>query len=584
MANYTIQDTTLTNMANAIRDMWGEPSTNTMTPQMMIDKIKDTHVICNGDNPLTKSEGPWTRPSTWPDLDSLTLPARGDGDVLYLTYDLSKTEGQCDPFISIYNRAGAAGTIYVKRGHISNNEFVADETYSQNIGSGSNWVFEQELDSTNGNIQLWQVTATVPLTRVGFARNSTKGLTNGLQPCVEKYGRLDNLTYMSGTTTATSADLMWGTFWLEREKLYLGGIKSNSYLGSLWSNCFSLRSLDVTNWNTTSWTVSSVQSLFAHCRSLPEVDLSHWDTSNWTVTSLNYMFYCCFCLKHIDLDSWNTSNWAVTKMENMFSYSPSLATVKMNSWDTSNWAVTTLAYMFTGCSSLQSINLNHWDTSNWEVTAFNNVFYQCSSLHTVEIGEWNTSNWAVTNMSYIFSNCQSLENLDIGDWDTSNWTIQYMTNWFSTCYSLKELDLSKWDTSKWKPTSMQSTFNSMYSLRKLDISGWDTSGWTTLTSLSSVFSSCFAKEIYLPADFLCNSSYNDSWVLNTQYFIKSNGYPYKYSHTYAAAYLMTHDTIVATFNRLPTVSNKTITLGSANINKVSAAEIAIATAKGWTVA
>ena len=155
---------------------------------------------------------------------------------------------------------------------------------------------------------------------------------------------------------------------------------------------------------------------------------------------------------------------------------------------------------------------------------------------------------------------------------------------FYGCSSLQELDLSDWDTTGWKPTSMNSTFSSMEGLKKLDISGWDTSGWTTLTSISSPFASAYVREIYLPADFLCNSNYNNSFSFNSNPFLKiTNGYPYKYSHTYSS-YLLTHDSLVATFNRLPTVTNQTITISSHNMYKVSAAEIAIATAKGWTVA
>ena len=585
MAIYTIQDTTLTEMANAIRDVWAEPASKTMTPEMMINKIKETNIMRGAPNGMTDNDEPWTRPETWPDLDSLTLSAKGQGDVLYLTYDLSKTEGYCDPFISVRIRAGAAGTAYIKRGHISNNEFIADATTSLNIGNTSSDTFYQTLDINNGNIQLWQITATFPIIRIGFVPPSDRNADNMMQPCVEKYGRLDNITYIGGEISASSSTaITWGTFWLEREKIYMGGLRPCTFLGGVWTSCYSLKSLDVTNWDTSTWTNTNCQSMFYGCRSLREVDLSHWNTKNWAVTSISYMFANCLSLKHLDLSAWDTSNWVVTKTENMFQYCISLLTVDMNTWNTSKWAVTTMAYMFSRCTSLIEINLNEWDTSNWVVTNMGNFCYYCTSLQKINIKDWDTSNWAVTTMGYSFYYCVALKELDLTKWDTSNWKLTNLSSWFCGCSSLKVLDLSDWDTTGWKPTSMSSTFSSMEGLRKLDISGWDTTGWTTLASISGPFSYNHANEFYFPADFLCNSSYTDSFGFNTSFFIKTNGYPYKYDHSYSSAPLLDHDSIVATFTRLPTVTNKTITLGSHNIYKVSAEEIAIATAKGWTVA
>ena len=48
--------------------------------------------------------------------------------------------------------------------------------------------------------------------------------------------------------------------------------------------------------------------------------------------------------------------------------------------------------------------------------------------------------------------------------------------------------------------------------------------------------------------------------------------------------MLDHDSLTATLGRLPTVTNQTITLGQTNKLKLTAAEIAVATQKGWTVA
>ena len=584
MAKYTIQDTTLTNMANAIRDVWHEPSTHTMTPEMMTAEIGNIDLL-RGVSNGTFSNEPWTRPNNWPDLDSITLPTANNGDVLYLTYDLSKVDGICDPFISVAVRVGAAGTVTVCRGHINDHAFVADETHSITVSSSGNYGrYYQELDPNDGTIQLWQITATVGITRFGFTIPSTNTRYNTSQPCVEKYGRLDHITYLSGSTSATSqSDLGWGTFWLEREKIYMSGEGVNTTLGGAWSYNFSLRSLDVTNWNTTNWAITNLSSMFSCCHSLQEVDLSHWDTSNWAVVSMTYMVYQCTSLKHLNLSTWNTENWAVTKLEYSFGYNSSLLTLDMSTWDTSNWKVATMNHMFIYDVSLTEVDLNNWDTSDWEVTSIASMFYYCTSLHTIKIDKWDTSNWPLTGFSYTFGSCLSLKELNLNKWDTSKWGLTGLNSTFAQCSSLHELDLSDWNTSGWKPTSIASLFAGMLGVKKIDISGWDTSGWTTLTSISSMFSNCQVRELYLPADFLLNSNYGDSFNLNSVFLMKTNGFPYKFSHTYSTAYLIDHNSLVSILNRLPTSTNKTITLSN-NKYKLTESEIAIATAKGWTVA
>jgi hypothetical protein len=46
---------------------------------------------------------------------------------------------------------------------------------------------------------------------------------------------------------------------------------------------------------------------------------------------------------------------------------------------------------------------------------------------------------------------------------------------------------------------------------------------------------------------------------------------------------LTVDSLMNVINNLATVSNKTLSLGSTNLNKLTAEQIAVATSKGWTL-
>ena len=94
--------------------------------------------------------------------------------------------------------------------------------------------------------------------------------------------------------------------------------------------------------------------------------------------NLNNMFRGCYSLTSLDLSNFNTSN--VTNMYNMFRDCSSLTSLDLSNFDTSN--VTDMYNMFGGCSSLTSLDLSNFNTSN--VTDMDNMFRDCSALQTLD--------------------------------------------------------------------------------------------------------------------------------------------------------------------------------------------------------
>lgn len=98
-------------------------------------------MIYLGRNPVgvaVKQTDEWVRPAEYPDLDVLTMP---DYDCVYVTVDL-----RCDP--SLPKMAVYSFSTF-ERGHIQNNNFVVDETFT--------YVSEVDLDIQNGVVQLWRI-------------------------------------------------------------------------------------------------------------------------------------------------------------------------------------------------------------------------------------------------------------------------------------------------------------------------------------------------------------------------------------------------------------------------------------------
>ena len=199
-------------------------------------------------------------------------------------------------------------------------------------------------------------------------------------------------------------------------------------MGGMFAECGFI-SLDLSNFNTENLANIYVEehrrnrSIFSNCSSLTTIDLSSFNTKKITAfggsTISSAMFSWCSSLTTLDLSSFDTSK--VTNMSSMFYGCSSLTSLDLSSFNTSN--VTTMRYMFCGCSSLTSLDLSSFNTSN--VTNMNYMFDGCSSLISLDLSGFNKI--LSDENSYTFSNCTSLIYLDISniyfDLGTSNFQL-----------------------------------------------------------------------------------------------------------------------------------------------------------------
>lgn len=194
--------------------------------------------------------------------------------------------------------------------------------------------------------------------------------------------------------------------------------------------------------------------------------------------------------------------------------------------------LTEISAMFSGCKSLKTVPL--FDTSH--VTNMQEIFGDCKQLKTVPL--FDTSR--VTNIGGMFYNCEAL--ITIPSFDTSSATnMAYM---FSNCASLAALPLL--NTSK-----VLNLTGMLYNCDKLEnIGGFQNLGNAYLTTRPVNYES--------------------------------------YELRLSSSKKLTHDSLMNVINNLYDIATKgckaqKLTLGTANMAKLTAEEIAIATNKGWTV-
>ena len=306
--------------------------------------------------------GEWVRPGGWPDLDAVDLTGF---DGVYLTYDLSKTEGY--GWIGLYATTAGRTSWTVERGHLEDGQFVAERT-EQVANSG---YFQEPLDDTYGTIQLWRVSASGHITELKFVpltATNASNMNNNLQPCVERVGRLPYVVNFSSGFGVAQTSRCCGTLWMQHDKLL--DVFSVTTLQDAWKNCNSLQSLDISGWDVSS--VTSLQNAWNNCYSLQSLDLSGWDTGS--VTTLQDTWKYCYNLQSLDLSGWDVSS--VTNMAGAWAYCYSLQSLDFSGWVVGS--VTTLSSAWAYCYRLQSLDLYGWDVGS--VTTLQDAWKYCYSL------------------------------------------------------------------------------------------------------------------------------------------------------------------------------------------------------------
>jgi len=396
-----------------------------------------------------------------------------------------------------------------------------------------------------------------------------------------------------------------------------------------WCGCYCLESLNLNHWDTSNWAVTTLYQTWYTCTNLRHLAVDKWDTSKWKVTSMTYTWNNCYRLAHLDLSGWTTANWKPTSLNATWSNCMNLKELHLNHWDTSNWAVNNINTTWNNCYLLEVLDVKDWDTSKWPVTSFSQTWYLCYGLKELDLSNWDTSNWVIPNLANTWNGCRCLEILDLDSWDVSNWTVTSMANTWANCVSLKYLHVHSWNTSNWVVTELSNTWAACYTLQSIEAEAWDTSNWA-VTNMSSVFNSCCSLESL-------NISWDTSnWPLNantaptansfrtlvrlksldlsafdiskfTNWKTSSSSYTFQYDYSlmnitfgennrnkmnysnyspiyFANSPLLTVESILNIFDALADgVTNKTLQLGSENLNKLTAEEKAIATNKGWTL-
>lgn len=252
-------------------------------------------------------------------------------------------------------------------------------------------------------------------------------------------------------------------------------------MGSMFSKCTSLETLDLSSFNTEK--VTNMFEMFVGSTNLRTINLPKGFIGS-NVTDLNGMFRGCASLTELDLSGSNAEK--VKDMGNMFNGCVALSNLNLSGFKTGS--LTDMRYLFSLCQSLESLDLSGFNTEN--VSSMVSMFSQCSSLRNLDLSSFNTSK--VIDMNLMFYMCTNLESIDLSSFDTEN--LQQMAHMFYSCTKLETLDLSSFATPNM--TSMLCAFQYCKNLKTIYV----TSAFTTdkVTEGPYAFAGCVNLPNYNP--------------------------------------------------------------------------------------
>jgi surface protein len=403
--------------------------------------------------------------------------------------------------------------------------------------------------------------------------------------------------------------------------------------------CAALASLDLSSWDTSN--VTTMTNMFYYCNNLTSIDVSSFNTSN--VTDMQSLFLACYKLTTLDLSNFNTSN--VTTMKNMFYECKSLTSLDLSNFNTSN--VTDMYAMFYNCKSLTSLDLSNFDTSNVTditnmfsgCTALTTI--TCNNAATINKIASKLPTRTADAPGTIITDCPESD-LDITTLSSKGWNvelsaaeeevspyyveytvdntstyplnggpdryyrcgmpkvaIQLESGTTSSSYSYTAIEITLLDgtttTDITTPCSEVSKIKMWYSEDAVgvrfngasEVKTVDYCNTSNFTDMSSMFKDC-NKLTSIDA-----SNWDISNVISIYYmfsgcteltdFIAPKNISVAVS--FSSCTKLTHDSLMSIINNLATVTSTiTLTLGSTNLAKLTSAEKAIATNKGWTLA
>lgn len=535
----------------------------------------------------TDKDGIWHKPADWDDIESIDLTDKHE------VYFLCACHLTGTDFFRI--RFYGGGTLSWSYGHVSNGTYTLHANSTETTVSSGDYISLYLSDIADDYIVV-RIKATSYITSCAYQNwvadaNINYAAPFRCQSVLMRYGRM-----IRCTSIAASA-----TYCLESDNI-----------------------IDMASYYQNTTTTITMNSAYENAFNLQRWRCTGWDLSKNKITTFASMFSNCWCLcdvpEPLNLNGWVRSY--TTTVASMFNSCCSLpGNLLANNWDLTN--ITTMASAFYSCRSLKSIQGTETWNSAPKCTTLASTFYGCNMIKgTLDLSNCNFGNGTAnfTNASQLFGYCEKISKINISNMNFSKCTIlTYFMYYTTACKEVimnnvtpisqsctntsyfygynasPELILDGWDFSKNTTAFLTFAFQYSMGLKKVVFRNCTAPSGVTINDSSNGCCYCrYAYNLeYLDVSFLDMSVFSNTKTHTDSFrdlYNLVDFYPPRNiskSFTLTNDVKLSHDSLVRVITNLITLAEgttATLTIGPYNISKLSAAEQAVATGKGWTLA
>ena len=561
---YSIQESTLIDIGDALRSKYGEKRPGTIQVPCVISK---------------------TSTATGPDAM---------GTAISSVYSVVRIPSATKIEVNLYYSTQNFAKVYVASGEYKSN-IPKDIMYQG--GSPSN-IAETQLTFEDTDVITFYWECSLPgLGGLGYYAECIGYDADGNPIEVEGCSYIEGEVEVKNTYS--SADVATAIEGLEM------ALPEEAFL--ITGNCSYMFSYDSWNWfinnygdKITTKDITDMSNMFLFSQELEDIPFDI-NLSSSSSTNMISVFNQCNKLKHIpNIDCKRTAS-QYADMSNFFAYCYELPAVPY----LYNASPSAMTSMFTSCYNLREIPDDYFDTwifsrlNSYNYAGLNGIFRDCYSLRKLPVKlfrylESNIVSSPYSCLYYYLGNCSTLD--EIVDLPVSivTMTNNMFSNSFQYCYRLKNITFATNEdgspkTANWKSQTIDLTYDvgwintkNSTSMNPSNMEMWAKQGKiigynSGITMDKCVYDNTTYQTLKNDPDWFCIGSQ----TLETNYC--------RYNH----------DSAVETINSLPDTSAYLATAGGTNtikfrgisgngtdggaINTLTEEEIAVAAAKGWTV-
>ena len=191
------------------------------------------------------------------DLDDVDLSNKEEA---YFLYDSKLDTDGIPRFVSLYAATNDGSQYSVSRGHVENNNFVADSTELINSGAPFfEWIVSGDVRYILYRVAPQDGSHIITIGQSDSAKDSSGNYYAYFsQPQIKRKSRLPYL----------SRFFNWGNSYVTKEETL--DVRQVTNLSSTWNNCASLVNLDLSGWDVSQ--VTSLSGTWQNCASLVNLD------------------------------------------------------------------------------------------------------------------------------------------------------------------------------------------------------------------------------------------------------------------------------------------------------------------------